>query len=210
MNDLDERLRDAFAARAERTTIDYRDDIGTKPVIANADVTPTSWRPTLAIAAAVVAITMVGVALIQRPSADDIQPGTIPLPAPALVRASIVLAEDVTVPGGFVQFDVVSDGNDVGTGFETFLETRDGGDWKRIWQLSETLENGTPSQPAVDLRVDPDPGIVGGARLGLDRTNRVWIPRQVSPGEYRLCRDLRGQNLAQTEVCADLTIASEE
>lgn len=81
MNDLDERLRGAFAARAERTTVDYRTDVGS-PLIPIAAVRSRSWMPTLMVAAVTVAIVVVGLALILRSPADDEVPATVPAPAP--------------------------------------------------------------------------------------------------------------------------------
>lgn len=77
MNDLDDRLRGAFAARAERTTVDYRTDIGASVA---APVPSRSWRPIMAIAAATVAVAVGGLALIARSPADDEVPATVPPP----------------------------------------------------------------------------------------------------------------------------------
>ncbi len=80
MNDLDERLRGAFTARAESTTVDYRIDVGST-LTPSATVPSRSWTPTVAIAAVTVAIMVVGLALISRSTAEDEAPATVPPPA---------------------------------------------------------------------------------------------------------------------------------
>ncbi len=84
MNDLDERLRGAFAARAESTTVDYRTDAGST-LTPSASVPSRSWTATVMIAAVTIAIMVVGLALISRSPAEDEVPATVPPPAPTAV-----------------------------------------------------------------------------------------------------------------------------
>lgn len=74
MNDLEQRLRDAFAGRAATTKIDRRPDLPPP----HGDVTSgqRSW-PLIVGAAAVVVITVVGLAVLVRSPADDV-PASVP------------------------------------------------------------------------------------------------------------------------------------
>jgi hypothetical protein len=83
MNDLEQRVRDGFADRAARTTIEYRSNAWTETV-AVSDRGPGSprrigpWVPVLAAAAATVAVLVVGLVLTTRESDEPIAPAPVP------------------------------------------------------------------------------------------------------------------------------------
>lgn len=73
MNDLEERLRDVFAARAASTRIDRRSD----PMFVGDTVQPRSWPLIVGAVAVVVVITVLGLAFLVRSPGDEV-PASVP------------------------------------------------------------------------------------------------------------------------------------
>ncbi|TDT14784.1 hypothetical protein BDK89_0340 [Ilumatobacter fluminis] len=123
MNDLEQRLRDAFAGRAATTQIDRRSD--PPPAHGGATAVQRSWPLIVGVAAAVVVITVLGLAMLVRSPADDMPASDPSTPSPTSPSASVDLlpevfpalpaddprnAEAVAAYSGFVSFETTDAG----------------------------------------------------------------------------------------------------